>query len=433
MKFKEPFLVRLLLMLVFCIYTCSSVRIDGDMKIDLRKYAIGTWNKNNAIPTWSTNIKYHIKSSNLKPHQNNIRTAFHQLEEVTNCVKFTQVYSSSATSEMIVIQSSESGCWSHVGRQQGRPTVINLDLDPSQNCLDVKIIKHEISHSMGFLHEHQRPDRDGFVNVSNSVNDNLKLLENYKIWEENMSFRLYTPYDYFSLMHYYSSELHGRTIITPHNQHYKPMMKHTNDVSIGDEIAFNLHFNCPITSSQFSRYMQFFEYYLHQELRQLDIKVDKASQRSFLLNPYRIFIETFEDAKRMHPKLAGEYRRKYSREGVPLWKHTKFEMMLIYSNNRWTIRDIVKNKKVARSEDESRMLTNEEWSYLNIDRNRWVIGNGDIFLNLYPEHEQQQDHRKCPDEWLDYGGEFCYHTSSSQHTWFSAQEVKIYPLLHSFQ
>ena len=222
------------------------------------------------------------------------------------------------------------------------------------------------------------------------------LFKNLKIWKGTLSYRLYTPYDYHSIMQY-PSQHKGEAIITPHNQHYEEMMKQSNDLSIGDEVALNLHFNCPISASQFSRYMVFFENYLHHELKQFDIRTNQASQRSFLLNPYRVFIETFDDAEEMHPKLAGEYRRKYNSEGVPFWKHVDFELILIYLNNRWIIKDIVEDKIIARTKENSkRMLTNEEWYYYNTESGEWVIGLGDVFLNLFPEHEELEASVKSP-------------------------------------
>ena len=132
--------------------------------------------------------------------------------------------------------------------------------------------------------------------------------------------------------------------------------------------------------------MQFFEYYLHQELRQLDIKVDKASQRSFLLNPFRIFIETFEDARRMHPKLAGEYRKiSVIINKRPVWKHVDDDYILLsYSGQRWEIKN--HGKIWARSEltDKNMLVGSEKWEYY--DNNRWIVSFGDVFINLFPVH-----------------------------------------------
>lgn len=40
----------------------------------------------------------------------------------------------------------------------------NLSLDPD-GCLDMDTIQHEFMHAVGFTHEHNRPDRDDYVDV----------------------------------------------------------------------------------------------------------------------------------------------------------------------------------------------------------------------------------------------------------------------------
>ena len=103
-----------------------------------------------------------------------------------------------------------------------------------------------------------------------------------------------------------------------------------------------------------------------------------------------------------------------------------FELFLIYLNNRWIIKDIVEDKIIARTKENSnRMLTNEEWFYYNTKSGRWVIGLEDVFLNLFPEHEESQASGKtvCPAGWVDYGGEYCYNISSPKVNWLSAQKV----------
>jgi len=34
-----------------------------------------------------------------------------------------------------------------------------------ENCLNIGDLLHEMLHTVGFFHEHQRPDRDNFVKV----------------------------------------------------------------------------------------------------------------------------------------------------------------------------------------------------------------------------------------------------------------------------
>ncbi|HMA93909.1 MAG TPA: M12 family metallopeptidase, partial [Polyangiaceae bacterium] len=86
---------------------------------------------------------------------------------------------------------SDLGCWSYLGKhgtgaqelQVGRPS----------NCAFGNMI-HEMGHTLGFIHEHQRPDRDSFVTVN-------KTGENYDK-ETNASVSLFGNYDMSSIMHY---------------------------------------------------------------------------------------------------------------------------------------------------------------------------------------------------------------------------------------
>ncbi|MBI1825576.1 MAG: hypothetical protein HY287_13180 [Planctomycetes bacterium] len=60
------------------------------------------------------------------------------------------------------------------------------------------IMAHELGHCMGYVHEHQRPDRDSFVsvtqsNVQNGFGNQLTLMTDPLV---------YGPYDFDSLMHY---------------------------------------------------------------------------------------------------------------------------------------------------------------------------------------------------------------------------------------
>ena len=153
MKYSQLFLLRLLLMVSLCELSVSRSIVDGDIDIDLTNFALGAWDDSQQHPKWNpSHIKYHIKSSDLKPYNTNIRTAFNQIEDVSSCLRFTEVSEYSEDSEMIVFESSGSGCHSQIGRQRGKPTFINLDLDPSKNCTDVKVVKHEVGHALGFIH-----------------------------------------------------------------------------------------------------------------------------------------------------------------------------------------------------------------------------------------------------------------------------------------
>ena len=56
---------------------------------------------------------------------------------------------------------------------------------------------HEVIHSLGFWHEHQRPDRDDFIDINfNNIQNDFK--HNFTVRNGD----IITPYDFTSIMHY---------------------------------------------------------------------------------------------------------------------------------------------------------------------------------------------------------------------------------------
>nr|CDJ83798.1 Peptidase M12A domain containing protein [Haemonchus contortus] len=91
-------------------------------------------------------------------------------------------------------------CYADFARVGGRQQVSLAD-----ECIDYATIIHELMHVIGFIHEHQREDRDGYVNIfyqniipgANSDFDKLTSLDLTYYGE---------PYDYLSIMHYEKNE-----------------------------------------------------------------------------------------------------------------------------------------------------------------------------------------------------------------------------------
>lgn len=65
-------------------------------------------------------------------------------------------------------------------------------------CLDGNIL-HELMHTIGFVHEQNREDRDNFVRVmlENVMNSKKKDFD-----KTAFPYEIYTPYDYDSITHY---------------------------------------------------------------------------------------------------------------------------------------------------------------------------------------------------------------------------------------
>lgn len=65
-----------------------------------------------------------------------------------------------------VLMKRGPGCAAHVGRIGGQQWVIL-----GTGCYGVETVTHELMHSVGFIHEQSRPDRDEHVEI---VWDNIK-------------------------------------------------------------------------------------------------------------------------------------------------------------------------------------------------------------------------------------------------------------------
>jgi len=132
-----------------------------------------------------------------------IASAMQELQQRT-CVTFVQ--RRIGHRNWAWIQPGSGGCSSYVGRQYHREGAQEVNLDQSE-CMDKKTVQHELMHLLGFEHEHQRPDRDQYVqffvdNISSRVGTNVHSWILQKLdarYINNLS-----QYDVNSVMHYAS-------------------------------------------------------------------------------------------------------------------------------------------------------------------------------------------------------------------------------------
>jgi hypothetical protein len=95
--------------------------------------------------------------------------------------------------------SNAATCYSVIG-QPRRLTRYELHL--GQTCWNDQTVYHELGHAIGFVHEHQRPDRDNYVtidftNVAPALQGNFNLITSLR---DSMP-----AYDFLSIMHYRSN------------------------------------------------------------------------------------------------------------------------------------------------------------------------------------------------------------------------------------
>uniref|UniRef100_A0A8C5D5M2 Metalloendopeptidase n=1 Tax=Gouania willdenowi TaxID=441366 RepID=A0A8C5D5M2_GOUWI len=89
---------------------------------------------------------------------------------------------------------SQNGCYSSLGRQGGAQ-ILSLN---KHGCLYHSTVQHEVLHALGFRHEHNRSDRDKYVNI---MWQNIDRQMAYNFEKQNTN-NQNTPYDYTSVMHY---------------------------------------------------------------------------------------------------------------------------------------------------------------------------------------------------------------------------------------
>lgn len=137
--------------------------------------------------------------------------------------------------------------YDHTGAITSYTVTGKVELDVDNNCDGVRIIIHELLHSVGFQHIQQRPDRDRHVRVNwNNINS-----WQHEQFEKKEGTTLGLPYDCGSVMHYardvFSSN--GRDTMSPVNDNcYIPTSQEWSRVepmmSDGDVEAIRMMY-CP--------------------------------------------------------------------------------------------------------------------------------------------------------------------------------------------
>lgn len=109
------------------------------------------------------------------------------------------------------------------------------------------IIIHELLHALGYIHMHNRPDRDKYVKIMWKNIAPQWFSEFDKVNPSNFN-HLGTPYDYQSIMHYGATAFtkNGKvTILTRNGEHIGQRF----GLSQGDIRRINNKYNCKVSAS----------------------------------------------------------------------------------------------------------------------------------------------------------------------------------------
>lgn len=190
-------------------------------------------------------IPYEIKGYFDQNGLNNIQKAMSIYHKYT-CVSFRK--RTSTDTDYISIISTNTGCWSSVGRIGGRQ---ELNLQSPSCTTKVGTPLHELMHAAGFLHEQNRYERDDFVTI---VFDNIKKghENNFNKAEEAKTSAYGVKYDYRSVMHYSKSafSVNGRPTIVAKDPAKADKMGQRDGFSKGDITKLNAMYNCPEKTSE---------------------------------------------------------------------------------------------------------------------------------------------------------------------------------------
>jgi len=95
----------------------------------------------------------------------------------------------------VTFQSNERGCWAYAGYYSNHAMKLNL----GPGCHSQGIAMHELGHTIGFHHEHSRPDRDDYVTI---LWDNINRKKHDQFVKKKEVLTGGYKYDLASIMHY---------------------------------------------------------------------------------------------------------------------------------------------------------------------------------------------------------------------------------------
>ena len=152
------------------------------------------------LPLWPNGIVPYVRdNSTLSPvQQQQVQDAVNYFNTKTN-MRFVPRTIETDYVYFIGVDPNSNFCGaSYVGRIGGSQ---RIELNP--HCTDLGTALHEITHALGFLHEHQRSDRDNYITLSPPCPNTTD-----KEYSDNYGIQPTIPfagYDLASIMHYGSS------------------------------------------------------------------------------------------------------------------------------------------------------------------------------------------------------------------------------------
>uniref|UniRef100_A0A0N5AZI6 Metalloendopeptidase n=1 Tax=Syphacia muris TaxID=451379 RepID=A0A0N5AZI6_9BILA len=162
------------------------------------------------------------------------------------------------------------GCFSEVGKTSG-VQILSLD----NGCLEYATVIHEMMHVVGFYHEHERWDRDQYIDIIWQNIDKAALDQFGKVDLSKTSY-YGQPYDYKSILHYDSLAFskNGYPTMLPKQRGYASTIGNAKDFSEIDLAKINRMYGCPASNrlnapSKFRVSVRLQKFQLFKELEEM--------------------------------------------------------------------------------------------------------------------------------------------------------------------
>ncbi|TRY71108.1 hypothetical protein TCAL_13681 [Tigriopus californicus] len=186
---------------------------------------------------WPNGLIPYVINDDIEPaNRDIIISAMDQFEDKT-CIRFIPRTTETTYTRFV----TKRGCTSLLGYSWS-PQEISLR---SPMCMHVGIVMHELMHTLGFLHEQCRPDRDDYVTILwNNIEQDYWRQFKKRTTDESITLGL--PYDYCSIMHYddHAFTSNGKKTLVPLK---KPSCELGQKIRLSplDIKKVNILYNCP--------------------------------------------------------------------------------------------------------------------------------------------------------------------------------------------
>jgi len=233
---------------------------------------------------------------NLKGGKQKVRKMMDYLENTLDkCIEFVEA--SGPSTDYVIVSDDCCGdagfpgdmCYSHLGRlTRGKPQCVNLD----RTRLEDNTIVHELLHTLGFLHEQLRPDRDEYLtvfpeNIKEGQESNFKKRERgtASYFEPEDVDTQDTPFDFLSVLLYPPAFSNSPSVSKngKHTLQYKhPLTPHWREnphpLTAIDIVEIATAYSCKLSQDQIIQYIHMNRLANRQKIEVINKKLEDFTE-----------------------------------------------------------------------------------------------------------------------------------------------------------